>query len=126
MEQIFSFQKLVAYTEARKLVKEIYRISSSFPIEERHGITSQIRRAAVSIPSNIAEGSGRRTYREKIRFLEIAYGSLMEAYCQLEVALDLGLILETELKDLKPYFFSVSRLINALSQSFQKNISDEK
>ena len=88
----FYYRKLKVYQQAMQLVAEIYRLTSLFPSHERNGLINQIQRAAISIPSNIAEGMGRFSIKERIHFLEIANGSLMEIMCQLEVALLLGYI----------------------------------
>ena len=88
----FYYRKLKVYQQAMQLVAEIYRLTSLFPSHERNGLINQIQRAAISIPSNIAEGMGRFSIKERIHFLEIANGSLMEVMCQLEVALLLGYI----------------------------------
>lgn len=121
---IFSFENLNAYKEARKLVIEVYDIINQLPSCENFALCSQLRRAIVSVPSNIAEGSGRLSYKEKIRFLEIAYGSLLEAYCQLEICIDLGYITRETLESIKSHFFVVSRLINALKKSFEDKLSN--
>lgn len=81
---------LAAWREAVALVVAIYRQTASFPKEEAYGLTSQIRRAAVSIPSNIAEGAGRNSSRELLQFLGITCGSLAELDTQLELAVQLG------------------------------------
>ena len=85
----YSFEKLMVYQTARKLVKKVYILLRRFPTEERYGLCDQLRRSIVSVPSNIAEQSGRTSIKEKVHFLEIAYGSLMEAYCQLDLAFEL-------------------------------------
>ena len=78
MEDIFfTFETLDVYQKARKLVKDIYFLLEKFPSTERYALCDQIRRAAVSIPSNIAEGRGRFSVKERVHFVEIAYGSLM-------------------------------------------------
>ena len=76
----FSHEGLEVYEKARALVSEVYRIQSLFPKEERFALGDQIRRAAVSITANLAEGSGRQSLKEKIHFIEISYGSLMEVF----------------------------------------------
>ncbi len=119
----FSFENLNAYKEARKLVIEVYGIVNQLPNCESFALCSQLRRAIVSVPSNIAEGSGRMSYKEKIHFLEIAYGSLLETYCQLEICSDLGYITADTLKSIKPHFFAVSRLLNALKKSFEEKLN---
>ena len=88
----FYYRKLKVYQQAMQLVAEIYRLTSLFPTHEKNGLVNQIQRAAISVPSNIAEGMGRFSIKERIHFLEIANGSLMEIMCQLEVALLLGYI----------------------------------
>lgn len=112
----YSFEKLMVYQSSRKLVKEVYRLIRCFPPEERFALCDQIRRAVISVPSNIAEQSGRTSYKERIHFLDIAYGSLMETYCQLEIAVDLGYISIETLKSIKDLFFDTSRLIIGLKK----------
>lgn len=118
----YSFEKLLVYQEARNLLVSVYKLAKRFPNDERFGLTAQLRRAIVSVPSNLAEGSGRVSVREKIHFLGIAFGSLMEAFCQLQIATDLGYITEAEFDCLRTKFLSVSRLINGLTASFKKKI----
>jgi four helix bundle protein len=84
----FRFQKLEVCHQARSLNKKIYELSRAFPSHEAYGLTSQIRRASISISSNIAEGAGRNFDVDFAYFLEIAYGSLMEVISQLFLALD--------------------------------------
>lgn len=122
MEQ-FSFEKLQVYVATRKLVVNVYALISRIPQYENFALASQIRRSIISVPSNIAEGCGRISYKEKIHFLEISYGSLLECFCQLEICRDLGYISEESVKQIKPEFYSVSRMINALSKSYQKHLN---
>ena len=82
----FIFEKLDVWKRARSLVSDIYRLLDKFPSTEKYALCDQIRRASVSIVSNIAEGSGRASIKEKIHFLEIAYGSLLETYNQFIIA----------------------------------------
>jgi len=89
MDYKYSFEKLDVWQDPRKFVTEIYKISAIFPSEEKFGLCSQLQRASVSVVSNIAEGVSRLSDKEKIRFIEISYGSLMEVYCQLYISLDL-------------------------------------
>ena len=117
MEQ-FSFEKLQASQKARHLVTLVYSLLNKFPNEENYSLSNQIRRAIVSVPSNIAEMAGRKSYKEKRHFLEISYGSLLECFCQLQIAVDLNYLLEEELLELRPLFFEVSRLITGLSRSY--------
>ena len=92
LETKFSFERLEVWQEARKLVVDTYKLVRKFPNEEKFAMGDQIRRAVVSVSSNIAEGSGRGSLKEKIHFIEIAYGSLMEVECQIDVAHDLTYI----------------------------------
>src|SRR5947209_3733164 len=95
-----SYQDLVVWREAKSLASLIYRATENFPKREWYGITSQIRRAAVSVPSNIAEGQGRLTKGEFIQFLGHARGSLQEMRTQLEIAADLEYLSTTDLQTL--------------------------
>jgi len=122
IETKFSFEKLAVWQEARKLVAECYSLVSKFPKEEKYALGDQIRRAVVSIASNIAEGSGRVSLKEKMHFIEIAYGSLMEVYCQLQIACDLKFIHETDLKSIESRFSLVSSMLTALRSAFQKRL----
>ena len=88
----FYYRKLNAYNLAKKLVIFIYQLLNTFPKEEKFALCDQLRRAAISIPSKIAEGMGRNSVKERIHFIEIGYGSLMETMCQLEIALELKYI----------------------------------
>ena len=104
--------RLVAWREAMGLVRAVYRVTRAFPLEETYGLTAQLRRSAVSIPSNVAEGAGRGGRREFLRFLNIARGSLSELETQLLIAADLEyLALEHETFALLE---RVSRLITGL------------
>jgi four helix bundle protein len=89
-----SFKDLKVWEMSIDFVTKIYKITTSFPSSETYGLTSQIRRAAVSIPSNIAEGSGRKNSKEFIQFLYVANGSLSEVETQLEIAFRLGYLKE--------------------------------
>src|SRR4051812_43368555 len=97
MPSLASYTQLDAWKKARLLVCEIYRLTSRFPKEEMYGLTSQMRRAAVSIPSNIAEGCGRQYKKETIQFQFIARGSQYELETELYLSFDLGFITEAEL-----------------------------
>ena len=92
MSEIKTFKDLVAWQRARALVKEIYQVTMQMPEMERFGLTNQMRRAAVSIPSNIAEGYGRQSLPDYIRHLRIARGSLAELETQIILAEDLELL----------------------------------
>ena len=93
---MLSFEKLEAYQLSREYVRLVYRLSDRFPAKEDYALTSQIRRAAVSVTSNIAEGTSRSSQKDKVHFLEIAYGSLLETVSQLQVAMDVGYIADED------------------------------
>lgn len=97
----FSFFDLRVYKESKELVKSVYRLLEKFPKYETYALGDQLRRAVVSVPSNIAEGSGRFSIKEKIHFIEIAYGSLTECLCQLDIARDLEYITDEEFNNEK-------------------------
>lgn len=110
---VFNFEKLVVWQKSRQLVKLVYVIASRLPREERYGLSDQLRRAVISVSSNIAEGAGRVFPKEKLHFCEIAYGSLMEVICQLTLAADLGLIEEEELAESRDLIEEISRMLSA-------------
>ena len=114
MEPIRSFRDLLVWQKGILLVKEIYRATGEFPREEVYGLTSQLRRAAVSIPSNIAEGYGRRATVDYIRFLKIASGSLYESQTQLEIAKELGFLEKEPHTRLNAMTEELERMLNAL------------
>lgn len=122
-ETEFSFEKLKVWQTSKELVSEIYKLVRKFPNEEKYALGDQMRRAVVSIPSNIAEGSGRGSLKEQIHFIEIAYGSLMESYCQLQVACDLSFIQEADLANIKPKISSIANMLTGLRASLRKRLS---
>lgn len=121
----YSFEKLNVWQEAKKLVVDVYHLLDNFPMFEKYALCDQIRRAIVSVPSNIAEGSGRRSLKEQIRFLEISYGSLMETYNQLLIAIDLAYISEESVESIKPRIDGVAKMINGLSSSYSEKLEEQ-
>lgn len=113
----YSFEKLDVWQETRQLAVKIYKITRSFPEDERFGMISQMRRAGISISSNIAEGTSRYSGKDQIRFYEIAYGSLMELLNQLIISCDLEFIREEYLKNLRLDIDSISFKLTRLSDS---------
>lgn len=111
------YQELIVWQKAMDLVEEVYRVSKTFPREEIYGLTSQVRRAAVSIPSNIAEGQGRTTTPDFLRHLSIAYGSLLETETQLLLAVRLRYLSETTCSNVMTRTSEVGRLLNGLISS---------
>ena len=119
----FSFEKLEVWAAARELIVVVYKLVRMFPPEERYGLGDQLRRSVVSVASNIAEGSGRGSIKEKIHFIEISYGSLLEVYCQLQIALDLGYIRPEDLITIESKFESISKKLTGLRASFRKQLT---
>ena len=122
----YAFENLNAWKESRKLVVAVYQLLDQFPKFEKYALCDQIRRAVVSVPSNIAEGSGRTSLKEQLHFYEISYGSLMESYNQLILAADLHYIEEKSLDDMRPQIDIVARMLNGLRSSLLKKLEDKK
>ena len=120
----FFYRKLLVYQHALIFVKEIYALTNKFPSGERHCLTDQIRRAVISIPSNIAEGMGRKSIKERIHFLEIANGSLTETMCQIEIAHMLAYISDNELKMNEEKATDISRLLAGLKKSLEEKMPE--
>ena len=113
----FSFEKLIAWQKARELASEIYKITKLFPKDEVFGLTSQMRRCAVSIASNLAEGSGRNSMKNKARFTEIAFGSALELLNQLILSFDFKFFEEQKYIEIREKITEVTVLINGLYKS---------
>lgn len=122
-ESLFSFEGLKVWQEARLLTKLVYQFTLRLPDYEKYALGNQIRRAMISVTSNIAEGSARFSYKEKIHFLEIAYGSLAEVYNQLVVGSDLDYFSLEEIESLKSAFEFVAKLIRGLKYKFAENLN---
>lgn len=112
--KIKKFTDLNTWKESHKLVIEIYNITKEFPKEEMFGLVSQMRRCAVSITSNIAEGFSRQSYREKIQFYSIAQGSMTELQNQLLIAKDIGFLIEERFQAVAEQAVICHKLLNAL------------
>lgn len=121
--KIKSFTDLIAWQKAHKVVLTIYRITKDFPSDEKFGLTNQIRRASVSITSNIAEGFGRSTGIDKNRFYAMANGSVFETQSQFVLAKDLGYLPEKEFDILFKDLEEVSRLTSGLMKSSPDRVS---
>jgi len=112
-----NYSELVVWQKAMDLVTEIYKISSTFPSEERFGLSSQVRRAAVSVPSNIAEGHGRKATGAYLNHISIAYGSLMELETQIQIALRLDFINTENTSSLLDKTSEIGKMLNGLKKS---------
>ena len=124
IERIFNFEKLEVWQMSRQLTVEIYKLTKTFPSEEKFSLSSQMQRASVSIVSNIAEGSSRSSLKDQLRFTEIAYGSLLELYAQLVIANELKYIDEISIKNFQLLFKELSNKLSALKNSQQKRLND--
>ncbi len=116
-KKIESFRDLDAWKEGHKLVLAIYRITKDFPKEEIFGLVSQMRRCAVSITSNIAEGFSRQSYKEKVQFYSIAQGSVTELQNQLIIACDVGFITKEKFSEIIEQSVKVHKITNGLIKS---------
>ena len=116
------YKNLKVYQIAKVIVKDVYKLMKKFPSEERFALCDQIRRAIISVPSNIVEGLSRTSDKEKHNFLNIAYGSLMEALCQLDISADLGYITNEELKHVEDESVELIRMMKGM----MRNLTSEK
>jgi four helix bundle protein len=117
-----NYRDLETWQKAMDMVQEVYEATRDFPKEEIYGLRSQIRRAVVSIPSNIAEGQGRESVKDFLRRLSIAYGSLCETETQIVIAGRLGYIKDDASEKLMLRAGEVGRLINGLTRSLSKQV----
>ncbi len=119
----YGFQRVIAWQKAHQFVLYVYSVTKGFPEEERFGLTSQFRRAAVSIEANIAEGYKKLSKSDKLRFLNIAQGSLEECRDYIILSNDLGYINEQELNNLKELSENASRMINSYCKGIVSNVA---
>lgn len=122
MEAKLFYKNLKVYQIAKVIVKNVYQLMKKFPSEERYALCDQLRRAAISVPSNIVEGLSRASDKEKHNFLNIAYGSLMETMCQLDISADLGYITNEELKHVE----DESVELICMMKGMMRNLTSEK
>ena len=113
----FTYRKLRVYQQSKKLVLVIYDLLKYFPKEENYALCDQLRRAVISIPSNIAEGISRTSRKEQIHFLEISFGSLNEVMCQIEIANELGIISHENLLLVEDYYKLIAQMLSGLRRS---------
>src|SRR5213593_675266 len=120
-----SYRDLVAWQKAMALVTEVYRVTESFPRREMYGLTRQVRDAAVSAPSNIAEGKGRKTKKDYVSFLYRARGSLLETETQLEVGRNLGFLSPDEFTRVLSIAQEAGRVLNGLISDIERQIEED-
>lgn len=122
--EVFGYRKLVAYQKAKEVVKKTYKLLKKFPPEERYAMCDQLRRASISVTSNIAEGVNRFSVKDKAHFIEIAYGSLMEVSSQFEVAEELGYITTADRQNMDVLIEEDARLLSGLLNSYKPSDSN--
>ena len=123
--EVFGYRKLIAYQKAKEVVKKTYRLLKKFPAEERYALCDQLRRASVSITSNIAEGVNRFSVKDKAHFIEMAYGSLMEVSSQFEIAEELGYINAEDRLSMDQLIEEDARLLSGLLNSYKPTDSEQ-
>lgn len=114
----FGYRKLLVYSKAKQLVFASYKLIRVFPKEENYALSDQIRRSAVSVTSNIAEGLSRFSVKDKVHFLQISHGSLMELTSQFEIAALLGYITPDQQQSIDILASEIGRMLNGLAKSF--------
>jgi four helix bundle protein len=109
------FKNLIVYQKSKELVNQVYALLEQFPDDERFALCGQMRRAAISVPSNIVEGMARLSTKDQSHFLNIAYGSLMELYAQLDIAHDLGYVSEDDFAKIEVNIDEIDKMIVSLT-----------
>jgi four helix bundle protein len=117
--EVFGYRKLIAYQKGKEVVKRTYQLLKKFPAEERYAMCDQLRRASVSISSNIAEGINRFSVKDKAHFVEMAYGSLMEVSSQFEIAEELGYVSSEDRLSMDMLIEEEARLLSGLLNSYK-------
>ena len=120
---VSSYKDLKVWQKAMNLVEEVYRLTANFPREELYGLVSQLNRAAVSVPSNLAEGSSRRSTKEYLRFVRISLGSVAELETQVELAKRLKFITELQQNILTNLLDEVGRMLNGLDKALEEKVN---
>lgn len=122
-EEVFPHEKLDVWRLAKELAGQVYRLTAKFPKEERFGLVDQMRRAGVSVMSNLAEGCGRMSARDQAHFSQLAFGSLLELDAQFQLSLDLGFVTAGEYQHIRQSVVEVVRKISALRASQLRRIA---
>jgi four helix bundle protein len=123
--EVFGYRKLIAYQKGKDVVKRTYHLLKKFPAEERNAMCDQLRRASVSITSNIAEGINRFSLKDKAHFIEMSYGSLMEVSSQFEIAEELGYFTAEDRLSMDKLIEEVACLLSGLQNSFKPSIDSK-
>lgn len=114
MDKKYNYKNLAAYKESKALVIAVYELLKKFPKEEQYALCDQLRRAAISVPSNLAEGSGRTSAKDQAHFIEMAFGSLMEVDCQIEIARDLGYVTGEDVEHIEQLVAANAALLSGI------------
>lgn len=122
----FGFRDLRVYQTSRDLVKTIYGVLAAYPSNEQYALCDQLRRASVSVPSNIAEGMSRSSDKEKAHFIEISYGSLMEVLCQMEISKELNYVTEEQMKDIENQITIIAKQLSKLRTTLSNSSLNSK
>lgn len=122
----FFYKKLEAYKLAKEFTIYVYSLLKRYPSYEQYALCDQLRRAVVSIPSNIAEGMGRMAVKERIHFLEISYASIMEVICQLDISQALGYIDEIELEAAETKAETLTRVLSGLRKTLSEKMNNKE
>ena len=120
----FFYKKLDAYKIAKEFTIYVYSLVNIFPAYEQYGLCDQLRRAAVSVPSNIAEGMGRMAPKERVHFLEISYASIIEVLCQLDISQTIGYITEEDLATAEEIAGRLTKVMSGLRKSLIDKIQN--
>lgn len=113
-EPKYNYKNLDVYRDSKALVMMVYGLLKQFPKEEQYALCDQLRRAVISATSNVAEGSGRTSMKDQAHFIEMAFGSLMEVDCQLDIAYELGYVKSNELDALNAQIRRVAAMLSAM------------
>ena len=124
-EYLFPYERLQTWQDARTLVKSVYELTGTFPGAEKFGLVSQLNRAAVSVASNLAEGTSRTSMKDQGHFSQLAFSSLMEVACQLTLASALGYLTQYDLSNIKNDISTLANKINALRNSQLRRAEDQ-
>lgn len=122
----FGFRDLRVYQTSKDFVKTIYGLLSTYPPNEQYALCDQLRRASVSVPSNIAEGMSRLSDKEKVHFIEISYGSLMEVLCQMEISKELNYVTEEQMKDIENQITIIAKQLSKLRATLSNSSLNSK
>ncbi len=122
----FGFRDLRVYQTSRDLVKTVYSVLAAYPSNEQYALCDQLRRASVSVPSNIAEGMSRSSDKEKAHFIEISYGSLMEVLCQMEISKELDYVTEEQMKDIENQITIIAKQLSKLRTTLSNSSLNSK